>query len=356
MPHRVYMDNQSLFKSKLLKIIPTEHYLRQICISYDSYVNELEKIIEKLTPILSIKKNRELLDKKLQLESELFKESQFIQAACELAAMNEFIERNDVEFSYEKKVTPPKDVDFSLVYKSKTINVEVKCPSFEHKLDAENGEVLITSLDRAKTKNIHDAVVHSIQDKLHDSGVDSKVEKSMDNNLRTFLISAQDKLISSAIDDINILIVCCDSARDMQIWRNYLFGLSGVFTNDSFVPHNEFNRVDYILLTNLYNRHHRFYEQSIISEHWKLSSAFNFLYPNRSSNRNKLIANGKNDFYFMSEIFTNFAEKFEEYLLDKDDLPNEKKSYEAKRFTGVAWFSDKYREMGIYHFREPKGI
>ncbi|ELA8177640.1 hypothetical protein RGL50_005213 [Vibrio alginolyticus] len=350
------MNNLSSFKSKLLEISSSEHYLTKTCASYDSYVDELDDVINRLTPILSIGEVRKLIDKKLQLKTQRFNEPQYIQTACELAAMNDFLIREDIKLTYEKKVTPPKDVDFSLNHMGVTFNIEVKCPSFENKLDSEDGSVIISSLDRAPTKVESDEIVGDIQSRLKCSGVDSKIQKSMENNLRTFLASAQEKLIGADSKDINILIVCCDSALDMQAWRRYLFGFSGLFTENSFAHHSEFDRVDYVLLTNLYNRHHKFYEQTTIRDHWKLSSAFNLLYPNKFSNRNKLVVNGKDDFKRVSRVFTNYSEEFEEYLRDKLDTPNENESYEAKEFLGVTWFSDKYRDKGIYHFRESKGI
>ena len=67
----------------------------------------------------------------------------------------------------------------------------------------------------------------------------------LDHNLKDFLLSTQHKVINASDNDINILIVACDSAVDMQVWRGYLFGASGLFTDGGFIPHSEFDRVDY---------------------------------------------------------------------------------------------------------------
>jgi hypothetical protein len=351
------MSISSVFKSKLLEISSSEHYLTKTCVSYDSYVDELDEVISRLTPILSVSEISKLLDKKLQLETESFNEKQYIQAACELATMNEYIGRTDIQFYYEKKITPPKDVDFALCYEGKSINVEVKCPSYVNKLDSSCADVIITSLDRAPTKNDSDLINQDLQNRLAKSGVSSKVEKSMENNLWTFLTSTHEKVKNAKLQDVNVLVVCCDSALDMQAWRQYLLGFKGVFTEHSFVPHSVFDRVDYVLLTNLYNRHHRFYEADLINNHWTLSSAFNLLYPNKFSERNStLIINGKQDYLFLSQVFNNYSEEFEDYLRDNKDIPNDNEKHETKQFLGVAWFSDKYRDKGIYHFRESKGI
>jgi len=345
------------FRDKLLTIESSDHYLRQPYPNYDSYIDGLEDILNKLSPLLGVGKFRDLLDKKLQLETESFNEKQYIQAACELATMNEYIGRTDIQFYYEKKITPPKDVDFALCYEGKSINVEVKCPSYVNKLDSSSADVIITSLDRAPTKNDSDLINLDLQNRLAKSGVSSKVEKSMENNLRTFLTSTNEKVQNAKPQDVNVLVVCCDSALDMQAWRQYLLGFKGVFTESSFVPHREFDRVDYVLLTNLYNRHHRFYETDLINNHWTLSSAFNLLYPNKFSKRNStVIINGKQDYLLLSQVFNNYTEEFEDYLRDNKDIPNDNEKHETKQFLGVAWFSDKYRDKGVYHFRESKGI
>ncbi|HDZ9447662.1 hypothetical protein [Vibrio cholerae] len=347
----------SQFRDKLLTIESSDHYLRQPSPNYDAYIDGLEGILNKLSSLLGVGKFRDLLDKKLQLDTESFNEKQYIQAACELATMNEYIGRADIQFYYEKKITPPKDVDFALCYEGKNINVEVKCPSYVNKLDSSGEDVIITSLDRAPTKNDSDLINQDLQNRLAKSGVSSKVEKSMENNLWTFLTSTHEKVKDAKLQDVNVLVVCCDSALDMQAWRRYLLGFKGVFTEHSFVPHSEFDRVDYVLLTNLYNRHHRFYEADLINNHWALSSAFNLLYPNKFSKRNStLIINGKQDYLFLSQLFNNYSEEFEDYLRDNKDIPNDNEKHEAKQILGVAWFSDKYRDKGIYHFREPKGI
>ncbi|OBT29239.1 hypothetical protein [Vibrio cyclitrophicus] len=348
------METNISFKDRILKISCEDHYLRQVSNNYDSYIDELNSIINNLTSVMSNNQIDVLLDKKLQLSANTFNEAQFIQTVCELASMNEFIANDAINFSYEKKVTPPKDVDFSIESEGRTFNVEVKCPSFTNK--AGKDHITLSSMDRTPDKKDTIEIINDLKSRLKSSKKDIHVQKSMDNNLKDFLLSTQHKVINASDNDINILIVACDSAVDMQVWRGYLFGASGLFTDGGFIPHSEFDRVDYVLLTNLYNRHHKFFEPSILSARWELSKSFCLLYPNKYSKRNKKVIDGQADFKFVSSIFDNFSQKFEEYLKNESDMPNSDESFEMKKFLGVAWFSDKYRDKGIYHFQESKGI
>ncbi|MFZ2450317.1 MAG: hypothetical protein WAW36_07355 [Methylovulum miyakonense] len=336
-------------KNHIKKIFNREHYLRKVCSSYDSYIDGLDDILNKLSKKISKNKLKELIDKKLQIGLKKFDESQYVQAACELTVMSEFLDKDYIEFRYENKVTPPKDVDFTVVIDKCNYNIEVKCPVY----NPENGgddKILCLFTNRAPTLEIKDEMIEPIRSQLEKHGKTVVEGKNNDNKLKDFLESTHAKVENSPLSDVNILVVCCDNALDMHIWRGYMFGFSGLFTENSFIDHSKFNKVDYVLLTNIYNRHKNFYENSVISNHWKLSSSFNLLYPNRYSIRNENII-GYLDLDKMNKIFPNHNRKFEDYLSDKTDLP-EGESYDAKEMLlGIAFYTDKFKKDGIYYFR-----
>ena len=345
------MNYENNFKEKVLQINCADHYLRKVSGSYDQYISELSIVIKKLSKEITKRKFDDLLNNKLQLSMTRFNESQYIQTACELTAMHEFISADGMGFFYEKKVTNPKDVDFSLVKEGVVLNVEVKCPSIINE-EIKDNEVTTSLMTRVPNNEL---ILSELSRRLKPSKKLIKNKKMKDNNLKDFLVSAQEKVIGAPEKDINVLIVCCDSALDMQAWREYLFGSSGLFTDNSFVPHEKFSRVDYVLLTNIYNRHYEYYNTPVLCDHWKLSSSFCLLYPNKFSSRNKKIMDCKSDFEFISSIFNNESEDFEEYLQDPSDIPDGE-SMDMKKILGIAWYSDKYRDKGIYQFKEPKGI
>lgn len=335
-------------KNNIQRIFNKDHYLRRVCSSYDSYIDGLCEVLDKLSKHITSCELNKLITKKLQVESKNFDEPQYIQAACELTVMSEFVDKDDIEFRYENKVTPPKDVDFTLVIDKFNYNIEVKCPVYNSE-NIRDDKVSLVFTNRAPSSRIRDEILEDIRSKLdkHEKEVDEG--KNHDNKLKDFLELTHAKVKSSPLSDVNILVVCCNDALDMHIWRGYLFGFSGFFTENSFIKHSEFDRVDYVLLTNIYNRHKNFYENSLISNHWKLSSSFNLLYPNKYSRRNKNV-NGDYDLDKMNKIFPNHNRKFEDYLLDRADLPEGEKSYEIKEMLGVAWYADKFKEKGIFYF------
>ncbi|MBB1485810.1 hypothetical protein [Oceanospirillum sediminis] len=340
-------ENFSL-KELLPKIKPDNHYLSIPSANYDSYIEDLNKIINKLKAVTTEYKAKELIDKKLQFNTKKFNEAQFIQTACELTSMNELLSRNDISFNYEEQVTPPQDIDFSIKIKNRKINVEVKCPSYQ----PENKEdITLKSVGRIKDRVALDNTIKKISDIIEGSGKKICIEKSMDNKLKDYLKSAQRKLKNSNESDTNILIVCCDNAIDMMRWFLYLHGSQGLFTENSFVDRIEYNRVDYVLLTNIFHRHNKYFDNTIITDHWKLSKSFNLLYPNKLSSRNIEHKDCNGDLDFVSDLFPNYSRQFVEYLNNKNDDPTEN-SY---HIMDIALFSDKYRDNGIFHFKESKG-
>lgn len=338
----------------LVKNIETvEHYLRRPCVSYDEYLSELSVLVGKLQEVISETKLRDLINKKLQIELSNFEESQFIQVACELTVMNEFLGRDGFLFEYEKKVTPPKDVDFSISVDSINYNIEVKCPSFKE-INNNDGEVKLHFPSRASSLEEKRKLIQPIRCILEENGKSLSEVKSLDNTMKDFLKSTQSKVSKSPLIDVNILVIGCDDEVNMHEWREYLVGYNGFFTSHSFIAHSDFDRVDYVLLTNMYNRHHKYYEQTRIDRHWHLSSCFNLLYPNKFSLRNQNVITSI-DLKKMNSLFPNHNIEFEKYLSDETDVPDGE-SHEMKTSAlGIAWFSDKFKKDGIHYFKPIKG-
>ena len=326
------------------------HYLSQVGYNYDLYIQGLCDVLSKIKKKISHRKFINLVEKKLQLKASSFNEDGYIQTACELTVMNDFIDNEKFKFLYENKVTPPKDVDFTLQFEGINYNVEIKCPSFKEVFKSIN-DISLTFTNRAPTIDSKNKVFDDIKSRLEQHGKKTIEEKNLDNTLKSFLESAQEKVLSSSQKDVNILVVCCDDAESMHIWRGYLFGWQGFFTDNSYIDHSSFDRVDYVLLTNIYHRHHQFFEKNLISKHWSLSTSFNLLYPNKYSRRNQTVV-GDLDLEKMNNIFNNHNYDFESYLRDKNDLPKDE-VYEIKEMIlGVAWYADKFKEKGLYYFNK----
>ena len=109
----------------------------------------------------------------------------------------------------------------------------------------------------------------------------------MDNNLKDFLKSADEKFNPDSVDkELNILAVSCDDAEDMQLWYYYMFKDAGLFTSESFYPNSNFENVDLVLLNNLYFKHNE-YEKKNISNSWEFKDTFNLIFKNPYAKQSK---------------------------------------------------------------------
>lgn len=376
---QVFKDHMRVFIMDILEKIQSieskDHYLRLVKHSYDAYINGFIDVINNIKKSIETKQFDDLVRNKLQMESVKFDEASFLQSACELTVMSEFLCRQDTEFVYEKKVTSPKDVDFSIRRNGICCNVEVKCPSYTTFEKEENSvQIIFTnrapSIKYSKEEILSDTsfrlrklaekdayinknkILSDIESCLSPHGKTIKECKNLDNTLKDFLLSSQAKVAGSAESDVNVLAIGCNDEIDMQMWRSYLFGNGGFFTDEStLLAHTYFDRVDYVLLTNIYNRHHRYYNDNRISDHWRLDHSFNLLYPNKYSKRNKFI-NGDKDIFLMNELFPNHNIKFEEYMSNRIDLPEGESYLIKEQSLGIAWYADKFKSKGIFYFKK----
>lgn len=333
------------------EINDSRHYLVKTSIHYDNYLNSLNKTLNCLKNKISKKKINSLIRDKLQLRAGNFNESQYIQAACELTVMSEFIDLPNSKFVYEEKITPPKDVDFSVIIRGKKYNIEVKCASYKEEIKSPN-EVTLFFSNRMPSITLREEALRDTRQRLMREGITVNEGKNLDNVMKDFLESTQEKVKNRKIEDINILVVCCNGEIDMQLWRGYLFGEGGYFTKDSPIRHERFDHVDFVLLTNIYNRHFKYFNDQRISNHWSLSSSFNLLYPNKYSRKSKAMTptNGRNTLNELNGIFPNHNIKFEDYLKNQEDVPTgENKA--MKHILGVAWYADKFKAHSVFYFQ-----
>lgn len=336
-------------KDAISHIKSADHYLIKGSISCDEYIDGLSVVIEKLRSEISDAKLKKVLKQKLQTDHYDFSENQFLQSVCELTVMSDYMSRSDCHFVYEPQISPPKDVDFSVTVNRTRYNVEVKCPSYKE-ITKKEGEVIVTFANRAPTIDQKKAIYNDIAQRLGNHDISIVENKNLDNTLKDFLYSTQEKVAKSSLRDVNLLVVCCKDEVDMQLWRGYLFGFNGYFTETSFIPRRNFNRVDYVLLTNIQNRHYRYFSGSRVDDRWSLAGSFNLLYPNKFSTRNKTIYSGEKDLEEINKVFPNHNIEFEKYLKDKGDVPlNE--SQEAKTSNlGIAFYVDKLKQQGLNLF------
>ncbi|WP_434707122.1 hypothetical protein J3P75_14125 [Pseudomonas sp. R1-1] len=251
-------------------------------VSTKKYARGLVEAINDLAPYLSVAERESLCFNKLGLKFDNVSEQAYIQAAVEVTVCAHFARFFPSGFVYEEKVNPPKDVDCSIRAGEFKYNIEVKCADFskKHAIDDSDG-FKIGSLGRLGD---YDSIVADLEDMFSSCGHTLSRQRHMDNNLKSFLISAYEKFApGTPKSELNILVVGCDDAMDMQKWYSYLYGAQGLFTLESYSDTSAYDRVDLVLLTNLYHRHKNPKSKDKLSGHWRLSEAFCILCENPKS-------------------------------------------------------------------------
>ncbi len=286
-----------------------------------AYYDNFKEFILPLEKNISSKQFEDLLQKKIQFKSPSFNEKQFIQAACETTVNSYFAKHFTNSFAYEKKVNPSskKNIECQFQIGSFTYNIEVKCSDFELKEKIDNQDAFkfgtYGRIDEYKDtmKEIGNLMVEG--QKIKKENPKPLIElRKMDNNLKDFLISANQKFNPTPNEnEVNILVVCCGDANDMQNWHNYMFAQRGLFTKNSFCHQNKYLLVDLVVLSNIYHRH-KFFDKVDLSDNWNLASAFNLVFSNRYRKLNK-----EKSIKFFLNIFPHYTDELEKYEIPEDN-------------------------------------
>lgn len=209
----------------------TDHYLVKAQQLNHPYFAGFLSAGAALKPVLNDSDFAYWCAEKMLLKQQEFNEKTFIQYAVETTVARYFAERFPVGFRVEAKINPENDKDVDCVFSDGgfTFNVEVKCSDFKakEKVDQQDAFKFVTVgrlPDRgAEAKAI---VMAALQEGLAKQGKAQKPfvdGKNMDNNLKDFLELAHNKFPATTPDTtLNVLLVGCDDAEDMQNWFNYL--------------------------------------------------------------------------------------------------------------------------------------
>ncbi len=252
------------------------------------------------------------------LVSKKFDQKQFIQYAVEASAVRYFADNFKKEFTTEAKINPQnkKDVDIRFKLNGFVYNIEVKCPRFDEKENVESQQNVIKISTFGRVDDLQEErefLVDIINEGLKKQGKTVKngvLTKNMDNNLKDFLINANEKFNPSPADnEINLLLVGCGDAEDIQKWFDYLYAYEGLFTSESFCSQASYDNVDGVILTDQYYRHRNYNFQEILN-YWTLQNCFNLILPNPYSKRKEVIKKG---ICGLISTMSNFTKEFAEF-------------------------------------------
>ena len=307
-------------------------------VSTKEYANGLARALNDLAPYLSAKQRKNLCFQKLGLKSDNVSEEVFLQGAVEVSVCVHFARFFPEHFIYEEKVSPPKDVDCSFQVGDYKFNIEVKCADFskKHIVDSSPG-FKIGALGRVEEYN----EVASNLESMFSIGGDTLLKQiHMDNKLKDYLASAQEKFATHTPDsELNVLVVGCDDAHDMQKWHSYLYGSQGLFTPESYADTAAYDRVDLVLLTNLFHRHKDPVLKNKLTDHWFLSEAFCILCENPTSLK-------------PYETFLEFSKTIRHHNNElSEHLSEQSHDIVASGLPIVHYVGSKLQANGIYYFQ-----
>jgi len=331
------------------RTVDTNNYLKKAEANSLDYLSNFEKVHELYLNHFPSEVVLWLRDKML-LNTHPFDEKQFIQFASEATIVEFFTKRYPSHAEIEKKINPnnQKDVDLVFSHKDFTFNIEVKCSDFVEKERIQaNDSLKVQTIGRLpglkETMADLNPILEEVAKKLNlDGGVE--MARNMDNNLKDFLKSADEKFNPNSTDkELNILAVSCDDSEDMQLWYYYMFKDAGLFTSESFYPKSNFENVDLVLLNNLYFKHND-YESKNISNPWEFENTFNLMFKNPNAKQPKEEAIQE-----FLKICPNYNTQFKDW--DISGVADE----EVKDSRRIADFikAELEEKLKIYHYERP---
>ncbi|WP_428331604.1 hypothetical protein [Mucilaginibacter sp.] len=331
----------------------TDDYLVKAQTENGTYYQEFLTAAAVTKGLLSKKEYQVWATQKMGLRDLPFDEKNFIQCAVETAVARFFGERFPTGFRTEAKIRPgsKKDVDCRFEDAGYIFNVEVKCAAFGNKDEIEGVDAFkygtIGRLPDRGEEAIA-AITAAINEGLALQGEDPKPQvpvKNMDYNLMTYLQGAHDKFNPDAGEkELNILLVGCDNADDMQKWFYYLYGPEGLFMDDSFADRSTYKLVDAVVFTNQYDKHHRFFDKTVSSS-WTLENNAIFIFQNPFALKIKQAA-----LVHFESLLPHYMEEFTEYEVPGDTPAD------IKLWFWISYFIKDYleRDRGIFLFSAPR--
>jgi len=277
-----------------------------------NYVSGLADAFDVLAPFFN-QKQRRALEADLQLSGNALDEPKYLQAACETSIASTLARLFPESFVYEDEINPPKNVDCAFSLDGFKFNVEIKCPDYSKKHDTDEKN----AYQAGAFGRIDDYswVVEKLQKEVFYVADPDKPlikQQHMDNKLKDFLLSAHGKFSNNPNEkELNVLVVCCSDRTDMQKWFFYMYGLQGLLTDNSYHPSIEYNKVDVVVLTNIYHRHQDYKNKDKLSENWDWERSFNLIFSNPMREMDK-----KDAIWKFVDLIPNFSRELCEYKVE----------------------------------------
>lgn len=241
-------------KNDIISVIENSKCLHPIImakIKGNRYWDDFLAVNEDYKKILSEREYADFL-KKSKLDCKI-SEAQYLQFASE-ATIVDYVIRNYSNFKNEPKYNQKKNPECSFEYEGRTVNIEVKCPDLFKRMEQENfGGIKVFAGERFPDKDSFIQVKQFIESNIKNGERIQNVDR-LDNKLKDYLISANEKFPISDLSNFNILVIAVDIVQDMDEWYSYLFGDNGAFTDKTYIV-EDYDNVDAVMLTNVQHGH-----------------------------------------------------------------------------------------------------
>ena len=250
-----------------------EHPLKQALLNNHHYYADFVEAANSICNSFSNNQFRSFIDKfKVNKGYDYW---QYLQSASELTVLYYIKRYYNNGFNYEPKLNENSNMnpECSFLDNGIQVNVEVKCPNLQKRIEQESSPKLKVSLGHRIPGLGGDGKVNKIFRSDERNSPIQLVER-LDTKLRSFIENAQKKFPESTDKNFNILVISADILGDMDDFYSGLFGLEGAFTEQSFIT-NEYDRIDAIMLTNIMSGHINWAKQD--SDTWHLEQYVNIL-------------------------------------------------------------------------------
>lgn len=298
---------------------------------------------------------------KMLLSKKPFNHQPFIRSAVEASVVAFFGSKFPKDFGMEKKVNLENnkmDVDCQFISSKYTFNVEVKCSDYTIKEHIDNQDGV--KFDTVGEIPDGDETIAKLYEMINEGLISQGKEPMQMHKAKSMKKSFVDHLKGSNLKfnpnsneyEINILLLGCDDASDIQQWKHHLWSHGGLFTKEyEGMMSREYENIDAVVLTNLYHRHK--YYDNIEGNSWTLEDSFNIILPNVHAKNKSNIVKCKGLLYFYN-TFPHFSYELSKYSpevstgSDPDDLiPDVKDAIQINNFIK----SELEEKQGKYYFK-----
>lgn len=230
------------------------------------------------------------IDRKIFTYNDSKQESQYLQGLAEVIFYKYFMKCGFLPKTDVVVNDTAKDVDLVIEKDNIRINIEVKCPI----ISEEDSSTLYMSTghrysnNKEEHKQIFDSVIEQMKENFKNNPNKTyssiEYEKLDDNKLKDYLESAQSKFSIPKLNECNVLILAL-TTRDLIRFFDYIVNSqTGIFSGNSYIDPDHFDKVDCIILTNIISGH---YKYDIGIDIWDASKYISFVLPNLNKHKNK---------------------------------------------------------------------